>query len=212
MFTKLDVAKYDCNILRVTVDLKLSPKLVEKLFSETYVQKPKTTAPKEAVYAATYSVNTKPHTVVAVVRHGKKAGECSVRLNYLILDMSKPPKELTSVNVLAGLLADVKQKMLIEVDAYFIYKKDNGWDSVIEIPSPLIEKKGDPTFTHIEAFRFGKRVDNKLQHTLQIERSENGDLRLHVHMHRGESGSITRELLKHLLEESSNLSKEFVTK
>lgn len=208
MFNKVNLANINCEDLCITTNVKLSSALAKRILSTSHAHK----KPAYAIWGRLYKFGRIPHAVRAEITHVQR-NEYKVEFRYTVGEMSKPPRDFKSPEILATLLAEEPQEVMLECDAIFIYDKDRGWRSGIEIPLPLSkEKKEEDTFSHIEAVRFSKREHGQIQYAIEVTLTENNDVLHWINYTQTWKGALSKEIPEQLLAHCSELSRPFVVK
>jgi hypothetical protein len=202
LLKRLNLAKFHCETLDIALHVKLSPALGERILMGSHGHK-KGGEAYFALYAATYTVGKLPHAVQATVLLEEE--EYHVEFEYWRKEMPRPPKGWKSVQGLVAALEEEPQAVTVECDAYLGYDEESGWKSALEIPQPVASKEENPVFTHIEAIKLSHREEDKVRYSVQIRRTESGDLRHWVHLSSEER--LSPELPERLLERAAELSR-----
>ncbi len=211
MFRRLNLRNLQCEELRIITHVKLTPTLAKRIIA-TYHGRMTRSTPRSALYGTIYTVNKAPHAVRVDVQHAK-GNEYHVEFRYLAEKWPKPPKDVKSPQILVDLLNEEPQDIGLICYADFVYKQDDKWESVIEIPIALNSgKESKEPFTHIEAIKYSRRENAHVQYSVQIEKIENGATTHRVHFDEPWKGELTKEIPTLLLERSNKLSKVLVSR
>ncbi len=207
MFKRLNLAKFNCESLTITLHAKLSSALAHRILTGSHHHATEG-VPDLATYGSLYTVGKVRHAVQASVQRLKDAYH--VEIKYMREDLPKPPKGWKSVQRLVTDLAEEPQTVTVECDAYLVYDNKSGWKSAIEIPVPVPSKKAEGPFTHIEAIRLSKRQQDNIEYWIQIRRGMAGELRHWVHIE--SEVSLSEELPGSLLGRSVQVSRLLLRK
>lgn len=210
MFKRLNLRAFQCEEFRIVTYVKLSSTLGKRVVDESHGHRVGGIL-QSALYGTIYTVNKAPHVVRVDVRHAK-GNEYHVEFRYAAEKWPKPPKDVKPPQILVDLLNEEPQDVELICYADFVYRQDDKWRSVVEIPitlNPTKESK-DP-FTHIEAITFSRRENTHVQYSVQIKKIESGATTHSVHFDEPWKGKLTKEIPTLLLERSNKLSKSLVT-
>ena len=211
MFRRLNLTNFQCKELRIMMHVKLSPALAKRIIAASHGHMVRS-MPRSALYGTLYTVNKTPHAVRVDVWHVND-NEYHVEFRYSAEKWPKPPKDVKSPQILVDLLNEEPQDVELICYADFVYRQDDKWTSVIEMPIALNpSKKSEEPFTHIEAITYSRRENAHVQYSVQIEKGENGATKHRVHFDEPWKGELTKEIPTLLLERSNKLSKFLVSR
>lgn len=211
MFKLLNLAEVNCTALSIITHIKLSPEIADKVLNDSFVVK-RGKVPFQAIYGLIYMVDDKPHAIRARIRRIRKK-YYHLEFEYMQEKWPKPPKVYKSPEILANTIAQESQKAVIVCNAYFVYDKNGGWESTIDVPIPLEKQEGEEElFTHIEAYKLSRREQNEIKYSIKIERNKNGDIEHSVCIRDLLKGTLSENVAENLLERSVKISKAFLTR
>jgi len=203
LFKRLNLVNSHCNELRFATQLKLSPKLTERILTGSEGRE-RDNIRYFTLYGTVYTVQKTPYVVQAFV-HRRKNG-CLIEVRYLCEKWSKPPKKVKPVLELATALSEEPQDATFDCNAYFEYDKKSDWKSVIGLPIPIARsKKDERLFTHIEGIRLSKRERGKIQYSVRVRRTKTGNIRHLVYF--AWKGPVSVNVPKRILKRSVQVSK-----
>lgn len=211
MFYRLDLASFNCVELCILAHVRLSAELAEQTIGSSHGHK-RHNVPYSAIYGCIYKKKEIPHVVRADF-HRVRKGEYHIQFRYLVEKWPKTPKDIKSPGILAAILTKQRQETVLECDAAFEYQESDGWKSLLELPIPITEKsEKDAPFTHIEAIRVSKRINKQIEYSIQLRRTNEGNIIHLVYLKSEWKDALSGEVPKQLLRRARQLSRALVIK
>jgi len=207
LLSQLNLTSVNCNQLHLFTHVKLPPSLASTIFSETHVSNADRRS-KTAIFGMFYHIGEVTYTVRAYVKRAK-GQDYHVEYEYYDKKWPPLPKGMKPPQVLLDYLNPVLKDFVLYCDAYFTYSKTAVWKSAIELPIPLKADKASEEFpfTHVEALRLGKRDNDNELYSVQVQRSESGDIKHWVRFTElVKADEVEENVAKQALAKSSSLS------
>ncbi|MCI0560944.1 MAG: hypothetical protein MN733_20860 [Nitrososphaera sp.] len=205
MFQRIDLYRSHCETLCLIAHTALPANIAEQIFGESHLHTEEEYGRRTVFYGSIYRRDGNPHAVQAMVRKVNE-GEYHVELDYFPQRMPPPPNDMSSVASLDRLLRDFPDEVDFTCTGDFRYPSDEGWESLIPLPSKLAQET--PPFTHTESITFSRREQDKITLSLGIRITNNNDI-LHNARVRFR-GRFSEAIASQALRFTRNLSKPYV--
>ena len=207
MLSRLNLTSVNCNQLHLYTHVKLSSSVANTIFSETHVSNASQRS-KTAIFGMFYHIGEITYTVRAYINRAE-GQDYHVEFEYYDNRWPPLPKGMKPPQVLLDHLNPFLKDFVLYCDAYFTYSKTAVWKSAIELPIPLKPDKisEEFPFTHVEALRLGKLENDNELYSVQIQRSESGDIKHWVRFpEMVKANEVEENVAKQALAKSSSLS------
>lgn len=208
---KLNLRSLQCEELRIITHVQLPVSLAKRIAKKSHKQ-PARDVPIHSIYGMVYTINKLPYAIRADFGHISKK-KYHVEFRYVAEKWPKPPIDIKPPQEFIDLLAEEPQDLMIECYADFVYNKGDGWKSEVSVPAPLTSsKEGEQLLTHVEAIRFSRREQGRLQYSIEVEPWLNDSVKHHIYLSEPYDKAITEDIPTLMLQKCDTISKSLVSK
>ena len=186
---RVNLPRYNCVLFEIesvfTISSELDPYVIN-LMEETYVLKVDNEDDVEhhsAIFASRAKIDGVFHRVGAHLARMKAGSEVNislmVRSTVVSEDEPTPPRELAPVNLLVD-AAKMFGEIPLSCRGVYQYNRQDGIESSIPFPYPLILPGDYFGVTHIENAEFSRRGEDGVEFSIQVNVPEFSDLFWHT--------------------------------
>lgn len=171
MFGRLNLARVNCERLRIVAHPTLAPSLAEEILqgSESH---PVAHEGRRVVYGTLYIAKGKPHSVRALVTI--RDGSCHVELLYEARALSPRPRDIRSVVALVKILKGQRKQEFFEATGTFSYRMQDDWESKIPLPQEAPVNSG---FSRLDGVNLSQREQGHRLRSIHIYMDDDDRLR-----------------------------------